>query len=157
MALKAATVYTFKVALAGHKSIWRRIAVRGSQTLDHLHEAIFTAFNRYDEHLYSFYFPGPGQRGRAALRDAVEYTHPYALGGPFGDDERKDASKAKLEALGLRAGQQFRYLFDFGDSWWHDITVEKIDNAGKPGKYPRVIEKHGASPPQYPDVDEEEG
>lgn len=155
MASKAATVYTFKVALAGHKGIWRQIAVRGHQTLDHLHEAIFTAFNRYDEHLYSFYFPRPGQRGRAALRDAVEYTHPYALSGRFGDDESKDASKARLEGLGLRAGQQFRYLFDFGDSWWHDITVEKIDKAGQPGKYPRVIEKHGASPPQYPDVDEE--
>ncbi|MBN1508626.1 MAG: hypothetical protein JW955_17395 [Sedimentisphaerales bacterium] len=46
MASKAATVYTFKVALAGHKSIWRRIAVRGNQTLDHLHEVIFAAFNR---------------------------------------------------------------------------------------------------------------
>lgn len=46
MASKAATVYTFKVALASHKNMWRQIAVRGHQTLDHLHEAIFTAFDR---------------------------------------------------------------------------------------------------------------
>lgn len=157
MASKMTLIYTFKVALAGRKSIWRRIAVRGNQTLDHLHEAIFTAFDRDDEHLYSFYFPRPGQRGRAALRDAVEYTHPNALEGPFGDDGPGNAKKAKLDGLGLKVGQQFQYLFDFGDSWWHEITVEAIDGAGEAGKYPGVIEKHGASPAQYPDLDEEEG
>ncbi|MDM8006183.1 MAG: hypothetical protein QUV05_08570 [Phycisphaerae bacterium] len=34
MPSKVTSVYTFKVALAGRKSIWRRIAVRGNQTLD---------------------------------------------------------------------------------------------------------------------------
>ena len=51
------SVYVFKVALSGSKRIWRRIAMRPAQTLDDLHEAIFTAFDRYDEHLYSFFFP----------------------------------------------------------------------------------------------------
>jgi len=36
-----ATLYVFKVALAGQKSIWRRIAIPSDQTLDDLHEAIF--------------------------------------------------------------------------------------------------------------------
>ena len=53
-------IFIFKVALAGRKSIWRKIAMRGNQTLDDLHEAIFDAFDRYDEHLYSFYFPAAG-------------------------------------------------------------------------------------------------
>jgi hypothetical protein len=150
-------VFIFKVALAGRKSIWRRIALRASQTLDDLHEAIYEAFDRDDEHLYSFYFPRPGTRGRARLRDAVEYTHPYAAEdpGPFGEASH-NAAKAKLGAVGLKSGQVFFYLFDFGDEWWHEITVEQIDAQPEKGKYPRVLERHGQSPPQYPDVDDEE-
>jgi len=53
----AKPVYVLKVALCGSKGIWRRIAMLPAQTLDDLHEAIFTAFDRYDEHLYSFFFP----------------------------------------------------------------------------------------------------
>lgn len=49
----------------------------------------------------------------------------------------------------------FRYLFDFGDMWWHEVTVEQIDAKSEPGKHPRVIATRGESPPQYPDLDEE--
>lgn len=78
-----AALYVFKVALAGQKSLWRRIAIRSDQTLDQLHAAIYEAFDRWDEHLYSFYIPKPGRRGRARFRDAEEYTHPFNLRGPW--------------------------------------------------------------------------
>ena len=58
-------------------------------------------------------------------------------------------------SLGLAAGRTLRSLFDFGDSWWHDITIEQTDGTPGPGRYPKVIEKHGASPPQYPDPEED--
>lgn len=152
----ADSVHVFKVALAGRKSIWRRIALRGNQTLDDLHEAIYKAFDRWDEHMYSFYFPKPGRKGRAAIRDAEEYTHPYAAANPFPFDDKQvtDASKVKVSALGLRANRKFLYLFDFGDDWWHEITVEQTDAPEEKGRYPRIIEKKGDSPPQYPDAEE---
>ncbi len=154
---EAASVYVFKVALKGAKRIWRRIAVRSDQTLDDLHEAIFDAFDRDDEHLYSFYFLPPGARGRAALRKAVEFTHPYnAQEGDFFGKEPFDASEDELRSLGLSKGQQFLYLFDFGDEWWHEVTVERTDGPIEDGDYPRIVEKKGKSPPQYPDLDEEE-
>ena len=151
-----ATIFVFKVALAGHKSTWRRITVRGTQTLDDFHEAIYDAFDRYDEHLYSFYFPKPGAKGRNRLRDAVEYAHPFMLEepDPFGGTPG-NAARAKFSSLGLKPKQVFFYLFDFGDEWWHEITVEQIDAPAEKGKYPRIVEKHGDSPPQYPDFDEE--
>jgi len=150
-------VFVFKVALAGRKSIWRRIAARGSETLDDLHEAIFDAFDRDDEHLYSFYFPKPGTKGRARLRDAVEYACAFSCKdpGPFAGEPLHNAAKTNLSALGLKPKRVFLYLFDFGDQWWHEITVEQIDAKPDKGKYPRVLEKHGQSPPQYPDLDEE--
>ena len=151
-------VYILKVALTDAKRIWRRIAIRGDQTFGTLHEVIFGAFDRYDPHLYSFYFPRPGSRGRGRLRDAAEYTHPYALKDhPFGDRGVRDAEATKLDDLKLEKGQSFDYLFDFGDSWEHLITVEQTDGPVERGRYPRVVEKRGDSPPQYPDLDEDEG
>jgi len=149
------TVFILKVALQGAKRIWRRIAVRGDQTLDDLHEAIFEAFDRDDEHLYSFYFPMPGTRGRARLRNAVEFSCPFNCKdpGPFADEPLRKAAKARLADLELKRGTAFLYLFDFGDAWWHEITVEQADTPADEGQYPRILERNGESPPQYPDPD----
>lgn len=151
------SVYVFKVALAGAKSIWRRIALRSDQTLDDLHQAIFQAFDRFDEHLYSFYFPKSKSRSRTALSDAVEYTHPYHAGGDdFFGKAAHDASEATLESLKLVPKQSFHYLFDFGDQWGHEITVEKTDEPVENGKYPRILDQRGESPPQYPEEEDYE-
>jgi hypothetical protein len=95
-------VFIFKVALTGHKGVWRRIALRGGHSLDDLHEAIFGAFDRDDEHLYSFYFPKPGTKGRSRLRDAPEYTHPYAV------EDRGAFGEASSRLAGFDAGAGFR-------------------------------------------------
>lgn len=158
----APPVCIFKVALQDDKKIWRRVAVRRAQTLDHLHNVIFDAFDRYDPHLYSFYFPRPGAKGRAALRDAEEYTSPVGLepNSYMGMGKAPgNAARAKLLSLDLEPGQSFLYLFDFGDSWWHTVTVEDTHAPAQPGRYPRILEKRGESPPQYeplPDEDEED-
>ena len=154
---KETKVYIFKVALADAKRIWRRIAIRGDQTLEKLHRAIFKAFDRFDPHLYSFYFPKPGARGRERLRNAAEYTHPDVReDNPFNDRELYNAAATKIDELKLEKGQSFDYLFDFGDSWEHVITVEETDGRVERGRYPRIVEKRGESPPQYPDLDEDE-
>jgi len=149
-----ATICVLKVALFGDRTIWRTIAIRSDQTLDDMHAVIFEAFDRFDEHLYSFWFSPRGATGPNATRDGVEYTSPVEIGEHHGWGEREfyDASKTRLSALKLRPGQKFSYLFDFGDSWWHELAVEATD--GKPGYgrvYPFVMEKHGVSSQQYPD------
>ena len=153
-----ASLYVFKVALAGPKGVWRRIAMRSDQTFDDLHAAIFDAFDRVEEHLYSFYLPLPGSKGRMALRDAVEYTSPMMIeeAQGFGGGVVRDASLMKIGSLDLTTGRKLAYLFDFGDSWWHEITVEQTDGNLEQGKYPRVIQKHGDSPPQYPDTEDDD-
>ena len=150
-------ICVFKVALQGNPKIWRTVALQASQTLDDLHAIIYDAFDRYDEHLYSFYFPQPCTKGRARLRTATEYAHPYCEEEDFGSDKPvTSAAKTTLASLTLRTKQKFLYLFDFGDSWWHEITVEQVDSPAERGRYPRILERHGASPPQYPDLEEEE-
>jgi hypothetical protein len=153
-------VYTLKVALNGDKRIWRRIAIRADQTLHDLHKTIYKAFDRYDQHLYSFYFARPGQPigcGWRKLREAAEYTHPYnaAEPNPLTGRRLPSAAKKPIGALQLKTGHAFVYLFDFGDEWWHEISVETTDGQSDQRKYPQIIEKHGNSPPQY--LDPEEG
>ncbi len=151
-------IFVVKAALMGRKSIWRRIALPGDQTLDDLHEAVFEAFDRFDEHLYSFFFPRSKAKAtpRSLMRNAVQYTAPLACGdGIFADPEQRNAAEASLASLKLKPKQKFYYLFDFGDEWWHEITVESVDAQAEKGDYPRVLDSRGVSPPQYPDYDDE--
>jgi hypothetical protein len=48
----------------------------------------------------------------------------------FLEIETLDESKFRLNQL-LEAGEVFEYLYDFGDSWQHRITVESIRNLDK--------------------------
>ena len=43
----------------------------------------------------------------------------------------------------------------FGDNWEHQIRVTAIEETSGKGRYPKVVERVGKSPPQYPDEDEE--
>jgi len=153
------SVCVVKVALAYSKRIWRKIAIREGQTLNDLHNIIYDAFNRYDEHMYSFFFPTVMSKfdPRKIFQSSDEYTHPYACEdqGPFGSDS-KNASRTSIESLGLTEGQVFYYLFDFGNEWWHEITVEKVGGAADDGKYSRIIDQKGASPQQYNDPDDDD-
>ena len=153
---RSGTEYLFKVNLKGAKRVWRTVALRGDQTLDELHEAIFTAFDRFDPHLYSFYFPKAPGRRRVSGPPPKEYTAPQMLDEscPFGDDRLFDAARTALDDLGLKAGQRFEYLFDFGDSWWHQVAVEAIRRAVPQAAYPEIVERRGPSPAQYEVQDE---
>ena len=122
------TQYLFKVRLKRARRIWRTIALRGDQTLDDLHEAVFEAFDRDDPHLYSFYCPKAPSRSRRSGLQPKEYTAPQMFDDPepFEDERRFNAAETRLDDLRLRPGQRFEYLFDFGDSWWHEVGVEEI-------------------------------
>jgi hypothetical protein len=105
----------------------RTIQIRGDQTLENLHEAIFDAY------------------GPIAFQEERDEDRP-----PAGQVDR-----TTIDSLGLKVGDRFGYWFDFGDDWWHQINVEAIDEEVPQGKYPKVIKKVGANPPQYPPGDEE--
>lgn len=151
---KSDDCYVFRVALKYQPSIWRTIALPGDATLDELHEEIFQAFDRYDEHLYSFYIPRIINGRRSKARDQRdEYTSPICYDPDplflFGDMvPAKDASRARLDRIRLTRKLKFEYLFDFGDSWKHVITVEQIKKIEPDDEF-GLLEKHKDSPPQY--------
>jgi hypothetical protein len=146
-----ANLYVLMVFLTGgpnpakyvNKEFSRVIEIRGDQTLDALHRAIFKAYDRWDEHLYEF------QLGKRPFDPAgPNYGIPESSRG---DKTERDARKTTLDQLNLKVGRVFGYLFDFGDDWLHQVQVERIDQAIPTVTYPRVVKRVGKSPPQYSD------
>ena len=111
-----APVYDLKIVLLGSKpAIWRRLQVPGDANLGWLHAVLQVAMGWTNSHLHHF------------LTREARYTDPRQnenMG--FGDEPDRDEASATLAQIAPRVGDQFGYEYDFGDSWEHNITVEKI-------------------------------
>lgn len=84
------------------QTISRTIQIRGDQTLEKLHKAIFKAFDRFDEHLYEFILSvGPDDR-------TVKYSLPMDVKVPWSDKEiAGDVRTTTIDSLGLGGGPGF--------------------------------------------------
>lgn len=126
--------------------VMRVIDIRADQTLDDLHHAIFDAFDRYDEHLYHFCFGSKRPYDGKGELYGVELDEEPIFGPPV-----HDARVKKLGEFGFKKGDFFHYLFDFGDDWWHGITVQAVGIPAEKGcPYPLLWQAQGKSPEQYP-------
>lgn len=115
-AKSAANIYHLKVVLAGPKPlIWRRLRLPGDAHLGWLHAVLQIALGWTNSHLHHFLTSGARYTDLHCIEDAV-------LDGEPDRDERK----ATLAQIAPGEGAQFGYEYDFGDSWEHHITVEKI-------------------------------
>jgi len=59
----------------------------------------------------------------------------------------------EIGELPLTPGQALDLLYDFGDNWHFNVKLESIEPAGTRRKLPKVLEKHGKAPEQYPGSD----
>jgi hypothetical protein len=128
-------VYQLKVTLQDIKPpIWRRIQVRGDITLLKLHKILQAAMEWEDYHLHQF---------------IVGETY-YAIPSP--EDpwprETKNERRARLFQLAPAEKARFIYEYDFGDSWRHEIVVEKILNPEKIPEHPVCLGGRRSRPPE---------
>jgi hypothetical protein len=123
--------HVFKISLW---DIWRRIAIPPDQTLDALASAILDAVEFDHDHLYEFKY-----QNRFGVLEHV--NHPYMDEGPW-------TSEVLVGNVPLRVGQAMTYVFDFGDRWQFDVTLERVDPE-MVIEAPVLLEKHGESPSQY--------
>ena len=133
------TVYVFDARLVDYEGVGCTLAVRASQTLEHLHRALRRAFNWYDDHLYSFWLSGVHWDG-----PETEFTAPYELA-----ESGAQSAATRLSNLDLQPGRPVAYVFDFGDQW--RVLIELSERVSpEPGvRYPKVLERRGEPPPQY--------
>jgi hypothetical protein len=129
-------LYQLKVVLAGSEPpIWRRIQVPGGFTLAGLHKVLQEAMGWEDDHLHEF-FIGGASYGASAAADNL-----------FAPDIRNE-SRIQLKDILPAAGKSFRYIYDFGDDWIHEITVEKIVLPAERVSYPLCLAGENACPPE---------
>ena len=149
-------IYQFRVSIIGIPKLYRIIEASENCTFDDFHDAIFQAFDRYDEHLYSFFITRKDTKNIRSIYDAPEITHLMSVEDimDFGK-MKKSTAKSRIGDADLNEKDVFHYLFDFGDDWWHRILVQNIDETNSNKKHMKLIKSVGESPPQYPDYDDD--
>lgn len=125
-------VYQLKVTLRDIRPpIWRRIQVTSETDLDDLHWILQTVMGWYGGHLHEF----------------------DVFGTPYGDPllsegDVMDEASVTLGQLITGEKEKFHYLYDFGDSWEHEILIEKILPFDKGTSYPVCVTGKRACPPE---------
>lgn len=131
-------VYRLKVTLKGSKPpIWRRLEVPGDITLAKLHQILQVAMGWTDSHLHSF------KIGETYYQEPAPDFYPE-----FSLAEAKDEKRFKLQQVAFREKMKILYEYDFGDSWEHEILVEKILPMMEERRHPICLKGAGACPPE---------
>jgi hypothetical protein len=124
------SIHTIKVSLRHMKPpVWRRLQVPSKTNLAELHHIIQAAMGWYDCHLHQFEV------------DGMEYANPEHMIEYTGDEARRTMAR-------IQVGQRFSYWYDFGDDWWHDISVESVGRADPELTYPRCVTGRRSAPPE---------
>ncbi len=117
-------------------SIWRRIELPSATNFSALHLVIQAAMGWENTHLYQFaigrqMFVGPGSGGAS-----------------WGTSPGMAAGRARLSDMTELGIKRFAYLYDMGDSWDHDLRIEKVLPADPAALYPKLIDGWGRCPPE---------
>jgi pRiA4b ORF-3-like protein len=127
----AGSIYQLRIALQEiQPPIWRRLQVPHTTTLAQLHGVIQDAMGWQHYHLYRF-----------TIRDQ-HFEQPDPEG------EGKDATGVKLRDLAVDVGETFEYVYDFGDDWHHDVTLEDRVQPVPEADYPLCMDGARACPPE---------
>lgn len=133
---KSRALYQLKVTLRDiHPPIWRCIQVWEDTTLAQLHTILQIVMGWEDYHLHEFVigrrlYSVPDPDDIMYERNVVDERHV-----PLGD-------------VVPRVGTEFAYLYDFGDSWEHDLILEAILLPKTTAQYPTCIGGERRTPPE---------
>jgi hypothetical protein len=115
--------------------VWRRVLVPAQFSFHNFHRVIQAAFGWQDCHLYQFSPSGYGSSPQIGIKDE-----------DWSEDSIQDSHKTKLQQYLYEKGQKFSYIYDFGDDWIHQITVEEVLEEVRIS--PQLISGKGTCPPE---------
>lgn len=113
--------------------IWRQVWVDSGMSLHTLHHVLQATMGWTDAHLHEFSIKAK----RYSLPDPEDDP------GHLPVDERE-----VLLGQVLEPGLEFKYLYDYGDSWSHVIRVEEVKLVTEPYGAAFVDAGQGACPPE---------
>ncbi|MGC9316571.1 MAG: plasmid pRiA4b ORF-3 family protein [Armatimonadota bacterium] len=130
-------IYRLRIGIAGSEpEIWRRVDVPAHATLGDLHTIIQRIMNWENYHLHQFQIHDEFYMPQAPVELNLEMA------------EAADETEACLIDLDLAAGTSFEYVYDFGDWWVHEITVEEVLERDPEQSYPVCRGGEMAGPPE---------
>ena len=97
--------------------IWRRLVVPAKIKLPKLHDVLQCAFDWTDSHMHAF---------RLGAETYQELAPQEPELGPFDSGEQHDERKFRLCDLLHAPKDWLIYEYDFGDSWEHEVLLEKL-------------------------------
>jgi hypothetical protein len=115
--------------------IWRRVLVPAASTLADLHAVIQAAMGWHNAHLHQF-----------RIGDRCYGPNGTDLDLAPEDGIRLDQIITTDPAPGTHT--VLDYLYDFGDDWKHQVSVETVTAADPGSRYPRCTGGQGACPPE---------
>lgn len=131
-----ATIRQLRIVLGETKPpIWRRILVPADINLHDLHVAIQRAMGWYGCHLHEF---------RIGDMSFADHTVDVDLSPDILDENQHTLARV----LAVSGKKQFRYDYDFGDGWNHQVYVQKLTVADPKLTYPRCIDGARNCPPE---------
>lgn len=114
--------------------VWRRIDVPGGITLIQLAEAFLVTMGWLGYHMYEYRI-----RGQAYGDPDPDFDYGMQI---------TNLRRVRLNGVLPSVGEHFEFLYDFGDGWVHDVTVEAIEQPRPRVRYPRVLGGERACPPE---------
>jgi hypothetical protein len=140
-------IYTLKIS-ADNKT-FRIIEIKGEKTLYDLASFIVKSFNFDMDHAFGFF---------NNIKDLYNSDEIYELFFDMEDceptEKAQGVKKTKIYSV-FEPKKKMAFLFDYGDEWIFLIECKGVSDPMEKTRYPRVIEKAGKSPEQYPDYGEE--
>jgi Plasmid pRiA4b ORF-3-like protein len=128
----APNVFGLRIALLEHRpEIWRRVLVPGSIRLDKLHLVLQAAMGWTNSHLHAFH-----------IRGTLYGMH----FDDWPDDELHEVEFKLADVVGV--GELFTYDYDFGDSWEHEVLVERANTIRPMLKFAVCLDGANACPPE---------
>ncbi|HKK81943.1 MAG TPA: plasmid pRiA4b ORF-3 family protein [Prolixibacteraceae bacterium] len=136
--VKNSQTFQFKIAIKGISKppVWRRVNVPSYFSFMHFHYVIQSVFGWDNYHLYQF-----SEKGYNSNMFITEINDEFESGC-----DQLEAETIPISRIFKKEGDKYIYIYDFGDSWEHVITLEKI--IPEVSMNPELIAGKGACPPE---------
>jgi len=131
--------FQFRIQIEGitNPPVWRKVTVPSYFSFQHFHLVIQAAFQWENYHL--FQFSEKGFRSDTVISETYEDMD-------SGYQQIIESEDIKLSDVFRKEKQKLIYIYDFGDSWTHKITLEKI--LPEITTIPRCTNGKGKCPPE---------
>lgn len=125
------TIHRLRLLLSeSDPPVWRDLEVPSDTSFDRLHRIFQAAMGWCDGHPHQF------------LVDEECIADPETVA------VARDESTVRLHQVASEKGATFFYVYDLGDDWQHEITVEAVQPRTDAAPHPRCTGGSGACPPE---------